>query len=167
MLEQILAIGGDVAVLRIAVLFFVFVLVYSLITRFPAIESKKMGALIAGLVALIAVLGFSNEVIVTIMAGYTGIGMALLFLLPIILLGVVIFWRSDSLGVSFIKLIAAVLVLGFVRIVSDSIDAFNANVVLGFDIDGVVGLIVFVLYVVIFFFAFDVLSKLFVGSKDP
>ncbi|MFT4308477.1 MAG: hypothetical protein ACMXYM_03850 [Candidatus Woesearchaeota archaeon] len=163
MLESVLAIGGDVAVLRVAVLFFVFVLVYSLLTK-SSVE-RKSAVMLSVVVSLIAVLGFSNEVIVAIMTGYSGVGLAILFLLPIILLLVVIFWKSESLGVSFIKLISAVLVLGFVRIVSDAIDSFNANVVLGFDIDGVVGLIVFVLYVVIFFFGFDVLSKLFVGSQ--
>jgi hypothetical protein len=166
MLEQLLAIGGDIAVLRLAVLFFVFVLVYSLLTK-AAVVDRRVAIMLSLLISLIAVLGFSNEVVVAIMAGYSGIGTALLFLFPIILLVVVIFWKSDSLGVSFIKLVAAVLVFGFVRIVSDSIDAFTANVVLGFDIDGVIGLIVFVLYIIIFFFAFDVISKLFVGSKDP
>lgn len=165
MLESVLAIGGDVAVLRVAVLFFVFVLVYSLLTK--ASVERKSAIMLSVLVSLIAVLGFSNEVIGAIMTGYSGIGLALLFLFPIILLLVVIFWKSESLGVSFVKLIAAVLVLGFVRLVSDTIDAFNTNLVLGFDIEGAVGILVFVLYVVIFFFGFDVLSKLFVKeSRD-
>ena len=167
MLEELFALGGDIAVLRLAVLVFVFVLVYSLVTRLPSVESRKAAAVIAILVSLIAVLGFSDGVVVAIMTGYSGIGAALLFFLPLIFLGVVIFWKSDSLGVSFIKLIAAVLVLGFVNITSRSLDALSAGVVLGADLDGIVGIITFVLYIVIFFFAFDVLSKLFVGSQKP
>jgi hypothetical protein len=165
MLEQILAWGGDVAVLRLGVLVFVFVLMYSLALQMPAFRERKVALLLAAAVSFIAVLGFSDQVVVSIMAGYSGIGTALLFLLPIILLVLVFFWRSDSLGVSFFKLVAAVLVLGFINTVSSSMGSFGQLPRIGdVSVESVIEIIRFVLYIVIFFFGFDVIAKLFFGS---
>ena len=167
MLETILAYGGDIALLRVAVLFFVFVLVYIALMRSSMVAGKKVAVALAALIALIAVLGFSDEVVVAIMTGYSGIGTAILFLLPLIVLGVVLFWKSDSLGMSALKLVCAVLVLVFIELLSSSLRALGTTYAStgGFDIHAIIAFITFIVYIVIFYFGFDVLSKLFFPAE--
>lgn len=161
MFEQLLAAGADVAVLRLAVLFFVFVLTYSLFSRIPAVSDKKVAVMLAIVISILAVLGFSDAVVVSIIAGYSGIGLVLLFLLPIIVLVAVLFWRSDSPGASIIKLFCAVFLLLFIELVTASALAFDTNhlSLAGYGLSEIVDLFTFMIYVVIFYFGFDVLSK--------
>lgn len=160
MLDQLLAIGADVAVLRVAVLFFVFVLTYSLFSRIPAVAEKKLSVLLAIVVSLLAVLGFSDGVVVSIVAGYSAIGASLLFFLPILVLVAILFWKSDSLAVSIIKFIVSVIVLLFVEVLGTSLGSS------GYAGQDIIGMVVFVIYVIMFFFGFDILSKLLFGQRQ-
>ena len=164
-LETLFAYGGEVSVLRFAIFVLVFAIVYAAAQLTHIFKgSKRLSFVVALAVSAIGVLGFSDHVVVAIMTGYSAFGLVLLYVLPILGLIAIFFWRSRSTTASIVKLVAAALLLGFIRITVAAFASINPMLLTtqvgGVTPQQIVSLLEFVIYGALFFFGIDLAGKL-------
>lgn len=164
-LDALFAYAGQVSVLRFAIFALVFGLVYAA-TQFTHLfkDSKRLSIVVALAISAIGVIGFSDRVVVAIMTGYSDFGLFLLYVLPLLALVAIFFWRARSTTASLTKLIAAVLLLVFVHVTIAAFVAINPSLltrtVAGVTVQQVISLLEFAVYGAIFFFGIDLAGKL-------
>ena len=170
-LYNLFVLPPDVAMLKFLIFVLLIAFLMLLLPRLPVFkDNQRAGKVLALLIALIAVMGMGSNTVIGIITGYSWTILGLFVLLPIIGLILLLTIKGQSAAISLLKAAVTAILLVTLDALLNVMQNYNSGFLYlgqgsGASLGDIFGIVTFVVMIVMFYYIFELFSRLIFTKK--